>query len=255
MFSYNHNHNHEEEFVGFWGKPTGIDWCEENYVYSNYIAEFWNSFTNISFFIIGIWGFKLCKRYNYGYSFELVYIFTFITGLASFFFHITLWWSTQKVDELSESGLLLTFAYMIKQPKHYSILYGHGCIMSILILLFPIFCEVHLVALILYSFWQSKQEINRIKKQELFRLFYKGCFTISASFLCWVLDRAFCDFLHSLPFPNPQFHAWWHLFCAYSIHSCAAAIAYAQNNLNNIPTELRYKFRCIPYAHVIQKKS
>ena len=39
---------------GYWGPVTSsIDWCEENYVQSYYIAEFWNTITNAGFIALG----------------------------------------------------------------------------------------------------------------------------------------------------------------------------------------------------------
>ncbi|KAG0203588.1 Alkaline ceramidase 3 [Mortierella sp. GBA30] len=44
------NHDHK----GYWGPPTSsIDWCEDNYVVSFYIAEFFNSFSSFAMIILG----------------------------------------------------------------------------------------------------------------------------------------------------------------------------------------------------------
>ena len=33
---------------GVWGNPTAlIDWCEENYVVTTYVAEFWNTLRSV----------------------------------------------------------------------------------------------------------------------------------------------------------------------------------------------------------------
>ena len=45
-------------------QSSSIDWCEQNYVYSNYIAEFWNTITNILVMILGISGLYLSSNYE-----------------------------------------------------------------------------------------------------------------------------------------------------------------------------------------------
>lgn len=41
--------------VGYWGKPTStIDWCEENYVVSPFVAEWANTVTNGLFVLLAV---------------------------------------------------------------------------------------------------------------------------------------------------------------------------------------------------------
>ena len=40
------------ETEGFWGPVTAsIDWCEENYERTPYLAEFWNSISSLFLFL------------------------------------------------------------------------------------------------------------------------------------------------------------------------------------------------------------
>merc|ERR1711971_167108 len=34
------------------------DWCEENYVWTPYIAEFWNTLSNVIYLLVGAWTIK-----------------------------------------------------------------------------------------------------------------------------------------------------------------------------------------------------
>lgn len=43
--------------LGYWGPPTAtIDWCEDNYIHSFYIAEFWNTVSNACIFVPPLYG-------------------------------------------------------------------------------------------------------------------------------------------------------------------------------------------------------
>ena len=47
----------QSDGMGYWGPPTStLDWCETNYEVSFYIAEFWNTVTNLSMIIPPIYG-------------------------------------------------------------------------------------------------------------------------------------------------------------------------------------------------------
>ncbi|EIE78529.1 hypothetical protein RO3G_03233 [Rhizopus delemar RA 99-880] len=60
----------------FWGPATStIDWCEENYHVSPYLAEFFNTTTNLMFSVMFV-------------------------GFGSWCFHMTLQYEMQLLDEL-----------------------------------------------------------------------------------------------------------------------------------------------------------
>ena len=62
--------------IGFWGLPSStINWCETNYEVNHYIAEFWNTITNLGMILPSIYGMLNCRQLNiearYTYSFIL----------------------------------------------------------------------------------------------------------------------------------------------------------------------------------------
>merc|ERR1711953_34056 len=51
---------------GYWGSPTStLDWCESNYEVSYYIAEFWNTITNLMMIIPSLKGLYTVKQQNF----------------------------------------------------------------------------------------------------------------------------------------------------------------------------------------------
>ncbi|CCH62657.1 hypothetical protein TBLA_0H03760 [Henningerozyma blattae CBS 6284] len=91
----------DEVLSGYWGPVTStIDWCEENYVISPFIAEWSNTLTNAMFLLTALYTTwtayrdRLEKRFIYiGLGFALV-------GVGSWWFHMTLQYKYQLLDEL-----------------------------------------------------------------------------------------------------------------------------------------------------------
>jgi hypothetical protein len=52
--------------------PAPIDWCEQNYNIHTSIAEFWNTISNITFLIVGIYAFRQCFKYQLSLHFYLL---------------------------------------------------------------------------------------------------------------------------------------------------------------------------------------
>ena len=76
---------------GFWGKPSAtIDWCEENYELSHYIAEFWNTVSNITFVVLALYGYRRARQERFERRFLAQYVAVLVTGIGSALFHGTL---------------------------------------------------------------------------------------------------------------------------------------------------------------------
>jgi dihydroceramidase len=93
--------NVSEVVYGLWGSPTAtIDWCEDNYELTQYIAEFWNTLSNVFMILPSFvaafdsWHQKFERRQT------LCFLFLGLVGMGSTLFHMTLTYEMQLLDEL-----------------------------------------------------------------------------------------------------------------------------------------------------------
>lgn len=88
--------------VGYWGPRTAsVDWCEPNYVYTPYIAEFFNTLSSLAIVGSGVFGLSSYGRYSYHRRFFFPSALMVLIGLGSVAFHGTLQYWGQALDELS----------------------------------------------------------------------------------------------------------------------------------------------------------
>ena len=111
----------------FWGEPTStIDWCEANYEVTKYIAEFWNTVSNLVMIALPIYGIygslkqRHCSKLN---NFTLrpstfvVYFALLMIAIGSWLFHATLLYPMQLLDELP-----MLYAFSIALYSMYDLL-------------------------------------------------------------------------------------------------------------------------------------
>ncbi|XP_058875617.1 alkaline ceramidase 3-like, partial [Acipenser ruthenus] len=86
---------------GYWGRPTStLDWCEENYSVSFYIAEFWNTVSNLILILPPIYGAIQTLRDGLETRYVFAYVGLAAVGIGSWCFHMTLQYEMQLLDEL-----------------------------------------------------------------------------------------------------------------------------------------------------------
>ena len=86
---------------GYWGKPTAnYDWCEDNYVLTPYVAEFWNALSSLPTLTVGLYFLLKARKHAYGYRFEVAGAMLAIVGLGSAAFNGTLTRWGQILDEV-----------------------------------------------------------------------------------------------------------------------------------------------------------
>ena len=98
---------------GYWGAPTAnTDWCEPNYLWSPYVAEFWNALSSVPICTFALHGLGQCWAQRLEAKFWLSYLGVFTIGLGSVAFHGTLLRWGQVLDEVPMLWASLTFLYV-----------------------------------------------------------------------------------------------------------------------------------------------
>ncbi|KAH7388786.1 alkaline ceramidase-like protein [Pyrenochaeta sp. MPI-SDFR-AT-0127] len=120
------------EQEGLWSPVTStIDWCEENYVVTQYSAEIINTLTNLLFMYLAFKGIRNCLKHGHDTVFLVAFIGYLLVGSGSFLFHATLKYPMQLVDELSMiyTTCLMNFAtFSYGKSRLYSTMLAIGLI-------------------------------------------------------------------------------------------------------------------------------
>ncbi|TID17623.1 hypothetical protein CANINC_003989 [Pichia inconspicua] len=116
-------------YTPFWGPPTAtIDWCEENYLFSPYVAEIVNAFTNVGFVLLAVHHIYSALKNKVGPLYLFISLGFATVGLGSFLFHSTLLYEHQLMDELPMVWTTaIPFGYIMFIAQRY----GHGDVTSL----------------------------------------------------------------------------------------------------------------------------
>uniref|UniRef100_A0A3B3XTE6 Alkaline ceramidase n=1 Tax=Poecilia mexicana TaxID=48701 RepID=A0A3B3XTE6_9TELE len=210
---------------GYWGRPTStLDWCEENYVVSSYIAEFWNTVSNLIMILPPIYG--AVQTFRDGLEFRYICSFLGLSavGVGSWCFHMTLLYEMQLLDELPMIYSTCVFVYCLRFSLQQNSSWPNSlnCSKHLLVDCFRSKCgssfQVMYGALVACLVMRSVFIVTWVYPW-LRGLCYTSLGIFMLGFLLWNIDNIFCDSLRASRQVLPpgvgvvtQFHAWWHIF-------------------------------------------
>tara|TARA_B100002051_G_C16579178_1_gene556714 strand:+ start:204 stop:812 length:609 start_codon:yes stop_codon:yes gene_type:complete len=192
----------------YWGTPdVSVSFCEDKYVVSNYIAEYYNTMSALSYVIVGlIFSRTRLKRLS-----KII----MMLGIGTALLHGTLRFYGQWLDEISM--LILSF-YIIKEvrwlrfKKTTNELYLFPLILPYFVLqkYFSYFFVIF-TTLQIYTYKIAQKDYKKCSKREYCLIRTYSIILIFSTF-CWFLDQVFCDYVRVF-----QLHAVWHAGTALSL--------------------------------------
>ncbi|XP_077573339.1 alkaline ceramidase 1 isoform X2 [Stigmatopora nigra] len=181
-------------------ESSEVDWCEDNYKYSDHVVESFNTISSFIFFIVSPIMLYLLHPYakERNLAIHLVWVMMLFVGIFSAYFHMTLSFVGQMLDELSILWVLAT-GYAIWFPRR----------------LFP-------------SFITDRSTFSSCTDQKVLRLakFSVALWVLAIS--CWISDRVCCGFWQRLNFC--YLHGIWHILIVIAVAYGSTLIAYLDAN-------------------------
>jgi dihydroceramidase len=263
--------------IGYWSPSTSsIDWCERNYVVTQYIAEFWNCLSSFSMCILG--GILFIRGlYNKIESRFLLSSLGFgFVGLGSAYFHGTLTHLGQMADELPMVYSMIVWWFILfrmnefKQIKRiifaidisfvfgifYGLLWTYVHSLQTFVLIFQGHMSLMVLGGIIKLISLYRQPHHHVYRIKYMLMVYVSL--LISAFVCWTMDQHLCESMNRISRINPQLHAWWHVLGAVHCHLgivCGEAmrllsIKYKQHQAKN-PQSSNQPFKPEHHLHIV----
>jgi len=219
------------------GEPTStLDWCEDNYEVTWYIAEFWNTVTNLSMILPSMYGIYQARKQHLEARFLILNFLFLLVGIGSWMFHMSLRYTMQLLDELPMvwgTGYMIYCMHMaLTSPQLGSIkaavsITVYCTLFTIVYLTFknPIIHQTMYGLLVCVIFYQCVKLLQTQYSKEAAMLYLAGLAMYLVGFFLWNIDTHFCwrvqEFRAAVPEilrPLTQLHGWWHLLAGYATY-------------------------------------
>ncbi|KAI8967726.1 ceramidase [Mycotypha africana] len=256
----------KEGVEGYWGAVTSsVDWCEENYAHSYYIAEFWNTISSLAMVVLGLLGVALHHR-SLGWKLSISYLLIVVVGIGSVLFHATLQFEHQMWDEVP---MVWTACYLLwvllgehgdygKRKNSYGIGILLYCAFATYVTSMnkgttQFFMFQTSFGFVMWSDLYLVYQLYKKARPETLKLFQQGTVFLIFAITVWLIDSNLCFVYQYLP--NPQLHAWWHVLMCTSLHYFFVACGYESVWKEEKKTNVRigYCLGLIPFVQADDK--
>ncbi|KAI6704118.1 hypothetical protein NL676_013254 [Syzygium grande] len=214
----------------FWGPVTSTkECCEQNYVYSSYVAEFFNTVSNIPCIVLALIGLINALRQRFEKRFSVLHISNMVLAMGSMLYHATLQRVQQQSDETPMVWEILLYMYILHSPDwHY-----RSTMPTFLFLYGAVFAIVH-------SFFN-------------FGIGFKIHYVALCLLVCGLCDRFFCKQISSWPI-NPQGHALWHVFMGFNSYYANTFLMFCRAQQRDWSPKVVYFMGILPYVKIEKPK-
>ncbi|KAF9437788.1 histone acetyltransferase [Entomortierella beljakovae] len=236
--------------VGYWSPNTAsVDWCENNYVVTYYIAEFWNTISSLFIVLLGELGLYLCPTKEG--RFKVVFRTIGVVGIGSVLFHGTLRHKMQLLDELPmiySATALVFICFETKngpQGKWFPISLATWLVLTTVFVsitggkiqfyTFQGSFGVLQLAIIYFTTYLHHHQKSTIKargnQNHSGWLIRRALGIYAFAVTIWLIDLHLCEFVNgvgpnSVLRWNPQLHAWWHVFSITGVYFTTLLISF-----------------------------
>ncbi|NWR88242.1 ACER1 ceramidase, partial [Furnarius figulus] len=214
-----------------------VDWCEGNFERSAVIAEYYNTVRDgtslFSFLPLTPLNFLVLEGDDQvGWGLEKPGL---VEGIFSMYFHMTLSYVGQLLDELSILWTLAVaysfwypqayFPKCIKTRKHFFWLTGITTVISTLMsFIKPTLNAYALNCIAFHLLYLTRRELKKCNDKRVHRMAAVMVMWWVLAITSWISDRWLCWLWQAINFP--YFHSFWHVLIALSLLYCCPLVIY-----------------------------